>query len=258
MSKLVLGNWKMHPGIRESLALARGVLLGIRGKEALPEIVLFPPFLALPEVHKLLARSRVGLGAQDLFWEEVGAFTGEVSSRILLEVGCRHVLVGHSERREHLGETDAMVRRKVEAAWRAKLVPVVCVGESATERESGGAEAAVEARLRAVLGGLAFPPSARLVVAYEPLWAVGSGTPALPEQAAERHALIRTLLVRDFGFPVAAVRVAYGGSVMGENAYAFLREPEVDGVLVGGASLKLAQFLEIIQAASDVLGSRNP
>ncbi len=251
--KTIVGNWKMNVGVRESVALARGVLLSVRGRRHLPEVVVCPPFTALTEVRKTVARSHVSLGAQDMYAEESGAFTGEVSPRMLVEAGASHVILGHSERRRLFGETDESVGKKVAAALVHALVPIVCVGETKAEREAGQTEAVVTRQLRAAFTGLPARGAERVFVAYEPVWAVGSGTPATPEDAAAIHTTLRKTFAGLKGADRTNLSVLYGGSVDDKNAYAFLRETEIDGLLVGGASVKLQQFAAIIAAASDVL-----
>jgi triosephosphate isomerase len=251
--KTIVGNWKMNLGSRESVALARGVILALRGKKTLPEVVVCPPFPALGEVHKVTARSHVQIGAQNLFWEEKGAFTGEVSSRMLTELGASHVIIGHSERRRLLGETDAMVHQKLAAALSAKLVPIFCVGESKEQRDAGQHQDIVAAQLHAGLSGLRLRPRDQFFVAYEPVWAIGTGVAATPADAVAMHSFIRTHLRDVIGEAAGSVRVLYGGSVDGANIYSFLREPEVDGVLVGGASVKLQEFKRIIDTAVELM-----
>lgn len=251
--KLIVGNWKMNIGTRESSALSRGVLLGLRGQRVVPDVVVCPPFPSLGEVHKIVARSRVALGAQNVFWEDAGAFTGEVSARMLTELGVQYVIIGHSERRRHLRETDDMVHAKVVAAVRGKLTPIVCVGETQEQRSRGEAETVVAEQLRTALRHARFGREG-LVVAYEPVWAIGTGESATPQDAVMMHEMIRRVLSEELAQDAAQkTRVIYGGSVDGGNAYAFLREPVIEGVLVGGASVKISQFNEIIKAASDVL-----
>ncbi len=253
MSKLIVGNWKMKIGTRESIALARGVLLALRGKRTVPEVVVCPPFVALGEVRKAVAKSRVALGAQNVFWEDDGAFTGEISPRMLTELGVTHVIVGHSERRAHLAETDEMVHAKLVAAARNKLTPILCVGETADERARGEAESKVAAQVRAAVRHVRFGREG-FAVAYEPIWAIGTGESATPADAVAMHAHIRRILVAELDGPTAAkAPILYGGSVDGTNAFSFLREPEIGGVLVGGASVKIHQFIEILNAASDVI-----
>ena len=251
--KTVVANWKMNVGTREAVALARGVLLGLRGRSCFPEVVLCPPFTALGEVRKVVARTHASLGAQDLFWEDAGAFTGEVSARMLLEHGVSHVIVGHSERRMHLGETDEMVGKKVRAALEAGLNPILCVGESAAQRDAGEQEAVVAKQLEAALPEGRPKGSARLLVAYEPVWAIGTGRSASVADAVTMHAFIRSHAAKAAPSAAGRLAVLYGGSVTGENAYGFLREKEVDGVLVGGASVKLTEFSDILKASCDVI-----
>ncbi len=256
--KTIIGNWKMNVGTRESVALARGTLLALRGGKFLPETVVCAPAVALGEVRKVVARSHVALGAQNVFWEEQGAFTGEVSPRMLVELGVTHVLIGHSERRALFGEIDAMVNKKVIAALAAGLVPVVCIGESRANREAGQARDVVAAQLRGAFYNVHLRHKESIMVAYEPVWAIGSGTAATPQDTIEMHAWIRGLIPEFLpGIKSSQYRILYGGSVNGENAYSYLREDEVDGLLVGGASVKLAEFTKILKAAAEVIEARS-
>ncbi|MEK9157551.1 MAG: triose-phosphate isomerase [Patescibacteria group bacterium] len=254
MEKMIIANWKMNLGIRESLALAKTVLLALQGKEIAPRVVLCPSFLALADVHKVIARSRVALGAQDVGPDRFGAYTGAVGVGHLEDVGCSYVLLGHSERRMVFGETDELIRRKITAVAHGKGVQaVVCVGESVDDHASGDAVQAVVRILRRSLAAAELPKSSPLpIIAYEPVWAIGSGVqPAVPEVLAIVRALRETM---EELFPQRATYpVLYGGSVNAENAYAFLREPEIDGVLVGGASLKVQEFQGILSAACEVM-----
>lgn len=252
--KTVIANWKMNVGTRESVALARGTILALRGKKVVPDVVICPPFVALSEVRKVVARSHVDLGAQDVFWEETGSFTGEISARMLSELKVSHAILGHSERREHLAETDEMVNKKLKLAVATNLTPIVCVGENREEREAGKAKEVVEFQVQSALAGVKIRGDKLLYIAYEPIWAIGTGVFATPDDAIEMHGMIRVhvkelmpSLKRD------QLRILYGGSVDGENAYPFLREDEVDGVLVGGASVKLSQFKEILTAAGEII-----
>lgn len=237
--KMIIANYKMHCGVRESTALARGVLRGVQGKEHIPEIVLCPSFPALVDVRKVVAKTHVMLGAQDVASTPNGAFTGEVSATQLKDVGCDYVLVGHSERREGLGETDDVIRGKLMQAFAASVVPVLCVGKDAITQ--------VAAAFRDVV----VPRGERVIVAYEPLSAIGTGNAASVADVVAMHQAIRravTSIIAD-----RDVFVLYGGSVDGKNAHDYLRERDVDGVLVGGASVKLAEFLTVIAAAEEVL-----
>ena len=256
--KTIVGNWKMQVGVRESVALARGTLLTLRGRKIAPDLVVCPSFVALSEVHKVLARSSVAMGAQNMFWEDHGAFTGETSARMLTELGVTHVIIGHSERRAILQETDEMVQKKIVQALLNGLIPIVCVGETAEEHEQGLAQKRVQEQLIAAFDGVHLKHRSQLFVAYEPVWSIGSGrTPEISE-AVGIHASIRRLVSEIFSsVDSLSLSVLYGGSVDTENAYALLREQEVDGVLVGGASVKLNQFKDVIVAASEVLEAQS-
>lgn len=243
---LVAGNWKMHKTPSEGAGLGRELRQRLGAPDRV-EVTVCPPYPALAAVGGALDGSGIVLGAQDLHWEKEGPFTGAVSAGMLVEVGCRFVIVGHSERRQHFGETDGTVQRKVRAALAAGLVPIVCVGETLPERDAGRMLAVVSRQVRAALEGLTGAEYARLVLAYEPVWAIGTGRTATPAQAQEVHGAIRRLLEEAGGG--AATRILYGGSVKAENAVALLREPDVDGALVGGASLVAEQFARIVEAA---------
>ncbi|MBI2475418.1 triose-phosphate isomerase [Candidatus Uhrbacteria bacterium] len=255
--KVIIANWKMNVGVRESVALARGTLLALRGRRTLPEVIICPSFIALSEVHKVVARSSVKLGAQNLFWEDHGAYTGEISGRMLTELGVSHVIIGHSERREYLGETDEMIRNKVAQALENQLDVILCVGETAVERKSGAQRERVRTQLVHVLDGVHLKSHDRLMIAYEPVWAIGTGE--IPEVAEilAMNEFIRSILSDVLpNMNANKIRVLYGGSVEGNNAYSFLREQTIDGLLVGGASVKLNQLKEIIDAASEVLDAQ--
>lgn len=257
--KTVIANWKMNVGVRESVALARASLLTLRGRKVIPELVICPPFVALSEVRKVAARSSVAIGAQNMFWEVTGSYTGETSSRMLLELGVSHVIIGHSERRMQIGETDEMVNKKVLHALSEQMTPILCVGESKASRDAREACAIVETQLTTALRGARLHGSARLLIVYEPVWAIGTGESASVDEVIEMHRFIRSILKTIFPDAHAGqVAILYGGSVDGQNAYEFLRESEVDGVLVGGASVKINQFKEIIVAATEVLEAQRP
>jgi triosephosphate isomerase len=243
---ILAGNWKLNLTIAESTALAAEVAAGCAGLTG-REVVVAPVFTALAPVAAALAGSPVRLAAQDAHWEEQGAFTGEVSGSLLRDAGCAAVIVGHSERRQLFGETDEQVNRKTLAALRNGLQPIVCVGETLAEREQGAVEQVIGRQVRAALAGLSGDQAASLALAYEPVWAIGTGRTATPAQANEVHGFIRGLLSELFGATVAdRVRVLYGGSVKPDNVDELMREPELDGVLVGGAALKAASFLRIV------------
>jgi triosephosphate isomerase len=244
---LIAGNWKMYGTLPEAVALATGVK-NLLSSVTDREILVAPPFHALAGVAAVLAGTRIRLGAQNLHWEEKGAFTGEVSAPMLLSAGCTHVIVGHSERRQLFGETDESVARKVRAALRHRLTPIVCIGETLGEREANRTMAVIDRQTRAALDGLGPDEVGALVVAYEPVWAIGTGKVATPEQAQEVHLRIRQLVGEMAGPDVAAgVRILYGGSVKPDNIDALMRQPDLDGALVGGASLKAEDFARIVQ-----------
>jgi triosephosphate isomerase (TIM) len=241
---LMIGNWKMNLTAAAAGAYARA--LRDRLGRGLPrEVVVAPSFTSLPAVAESLRGSEIALAAQNVFWEAEGAYTGEISGVMLQELGVSYVLIGHSERRRHLSETDLMVNHKVHAALRSDLRPVVCVGEQQTERQSGQAAAVVRTQVLRALEGVAQGRADRLTVAYEPIWAIGTGTPATPADASEMHACIRGELRRLFGPAGAAVRILYGGSVGPSNIAALLANPGINGALVGGASLDLEAFAVI-------------
>jgi triosephosphate isomerase len=244
---LIAGNWKLQNGLEASASLARAVAAGL-AEQTPAEVLLAPVFTALSTVAAALQGTTIGLAGQDLHWEDKGAFTGEVSAPLLVDVGCSHVIVGHSERRQLFGDTDAAVRRKVEAALRGGLVPIACVGETLSEREGGKTLEVVLGQLDAILEGLAGVE--RLVVAYEPVWAIGTGRVAKAEDAQEVHRAIRTRVAERSGNAVAdGLRILYGGSVKADNAGGLLAQADIDGALVGGASLDASQFLAIVRAA---------
>jgi len=244
----------MNVGVRESVALARGTLLALRGRKVIPEVIVCPPFVALSEVRKVVAHSAVGLGAQNLFWEDHGAFTGEISGRMLTELGVQAVLIGHSERRVHLGETDEMIHKKIIQALANQLIPIMCVGETKEEFATGKSQECVRTQLMEAFGHVRVRGHERLIVAYEPIFAIGTGESATIEHVLMMHEAIRGIMTELL--PVLSsshVQVLYGGSVDGANAYQLLRESQVDGVLIGNASIKLTQVTEMIAAASEVL-----
>jgi len=246
---LLAGNWKMHQTLVEARTLAAAVAAASR-ELAEADIVLIPPFTALAEVRKALEGSAVGLGGQDLFWEDKGAYTGEVSAPLLKDAGCSHAVIGHSERRQHFGETDASVNRKTKAALRGGLVPIVCVGESLEEREAGRTMNRISKQLEAGLDGLAAEDMSRLVIAYEPVWAIGTGRTASPGQAEEVHRFIRGRLEEKYGGGTSSCAIIlYGGSVKPANTLSLLKEKDIDGALVGGASLESGSFVEIVKEA---------
>jgi len=246
---LIAGNWKMHKNVEEARALVRGIREGLPG-DAAADVLVAPPFTALAAVVEAARGSAVAVGAQNAHFETKGAFTGEISPAMLVDVGCSHVILGHSERRQLFGETDEGVARKAVASLSHGLVPIVCVGETRDEREAGQTDAVVERQIERALRELTPDQVAGLVVAYEPVWAIGTGLAATPEQAQEVHAGIRRQVSGSHGEAVAAaLRILYGGSVKPDNAKVLLGQADIDGALVGGACLEAASFLAIIAAA---------
>jgi triosephosphate isomerase len=249
--KYVVGNWKMHTSAATARQLASAVVRGL-GTEDRVRVALCPPFPYLALVGEVLRDSPVALGAQNLYPEQEGACTGEVSPAMLLDVGCKYVILGHSERRRNpeLAESNALINRKVHAALAAGLHAVLCLGETQEEREAGQTEAVLEVQLAGSLAGLDPARMARVVLAYEPVWAIGTGHSATPEQAQQVHAFLRHRIRETFGEETAAgIPILDGGSVKPDNAAALLRQPDVDGALVGGASLNADQFLAVVRAA---------
>ncbi|HKU43176.1 MAG TPA: triose-phosphate isomerase [Polyangiales bacterium] len=245
---LVAGNWKLHKTLAESAQLAEQVLAGAKAVSA--ELAVAPGFLALARVGQVLAGSSIGLAAQNAYWEAQGAFTGEVSPQQLKDAGCRYVILGHSERRQLFGETDSGVNKKTRAVLAAGLAPIVCVGETLAEREAGRAAAVVVGQVRAALAEIKAESAAPIVIAYEPVWAIGTGKNAQPSDAQDMHAQIRKAVAELLGSAVAdRLRILYGGSVKPDNAKALLGQPDVDGALVGGASLVADSFLAIAAAS---------
>jgi len=218
------------------------------------DIVLCPPFTALSEVAEAVNETGIKLGGQDLYWAGEGAFTGEVSGRMLRDAGCEFVIIGHSERRQFFSETNESVNKKTKAALECGLTPIVCVGERLDEREAGKTFDVLRSHIEGALTGLSAEDVLRIIIAYEPVWAIGTGKTATPEQAQEAHKYIRDLLHKLYNQEVAQeVRIQYGGSVKPENTAELMNQPDVDGALVGGASLKAESFSEIIKKASEVL-----
>jgi triosephosphate isomerase len=247
---LVAGNWKMHKGPSEARRLALEIRNGLMGRRTSADVVLCPPFPSLFAVAEIVRGTSIALGAQNVFWEKSGAWTGEVSADMLRDAGCDWVIIGHSERRQHFGETDATVAKRIRTALDAGLHVMACVGETLAERDGGETARVVESQLRGGLGALAAGDWASIAIAYEPVWAIGTGRNATPEQAQDVHALVRRVVTGLASGSVAdAVRVQYGGSVKADNAAALLAQPDVDGALVGGASLEAASLIRIIDAA---------
>ncbi len=245
---LVAGNWKMNGSLAEAAALAGEVAAGV-GAGTAAQVLLCPPFLHIPAVAAALAGGPVALGAQNCSEQAAGAFTGEISAAMLADAGCSHVIVGHSERRAIYGESEALAAEKAGVAMALGLVPVFCVGETLRQREAGETEAVIARQLTPLFRLNANADLRACVVAYEPVWAIGTGRTATPEQAQMAHAFIRGRIAAESDALAQQMRILYGGSVKADNAADLFGMPDVDGGLVGGASLDAAQFLDIIQAA---------
>jgi triosephosphate isomerase len=243
----IAGNWKLNKTVEEAVDLVRQLKVAIAGMEGV-EVAIAPPFTALYAVHKELEGSSIRLAAQNLFWEEKGAYTGEVSPLMLKEVGCQYVIIGHSERRQFFGETDETVNRRMKAALGQGLKPIFCMGETLAEREEGKTFSVIQRQLEGGLKDLGEKEMKSIVVAYEPVWAIGTGKTATPQQAEEVHRFIRERLERVYSRQFAEeVRIQYGGSVTPENIKGLMSQGNIDGALVGGASLKSETFSKIVR-----------
>jgi triosephosphate isomerase len=251
---IIAGNWKMNTTIDEAISLVESLRDLLPHRENV-DIVVCPPFTMLADVCQALKRSSIRLGAQNMHWEPQGAFTGEVSAKMLLTAGCQYVILGHSERRHHFGETDEGVQKKVAAALISGLRPILCLGERLEERERGQTEEVVSRQLKKAVEGLSSEEMLKIVIAYEPVWAIGTGKAATPEMANDVHHYLREVLKDLYSEPVASsVRIQYGGSVTEENAASLLIQPDIDGALVGGASLKAESFARIVHVGSETMG----
>jgi triosephosphate isomerase len=248
--RLIAGNWKMNGSLGESRALVAALRAGV-APGAKAAMLLCPPYVYLPAVREWLQGSSIELGAQNLADKEgTGAYTGEISGAMLRDVGCTYVIVGHSERRALYGETDAVVATKFQAAQRAGLVPILCAGETLEQREAGQTRAVIERQVAAVVDAAGVQAFGKAVIAYEPVWAIGTGRTATPEQAQEVHAFIRGMVASRDATIAADLSILYGGSVKGANARNLFAMADIDGGLVGGASLVATEFLEIFRAAA--------
>lgn len=254
---VVAGNWKLNTDAQSAAQLAAGIRDGMQGRhrDDAVRVVLCPPYPMLGVVRDAVAGTVIGLGAQNMYTEDSGAYTGEVSAPMLRSVGCTHVILGHSERRQYFDESDALINRKAHKAFEHDLVPIVCVGETLEQREAGVTPSVIDIQVRHCLAGLSAEQVSRMLIAYEPVWAIGTGRTATPEQAQEVHAAIRALVAELYGGETAdALVIQYGGSVKADNAAELFRQNDVDGGLIGGASLKPEQFLAIIAAAAEQSG----
>ncbi len=246
---LIAGNWKMNLNRSDAVELAKGVAAADVGDNA--DVLVCPSNVYLDAVANAVSGSKVAVGGQDVYFESGGAFTGETSTDMLKDVGCRYVILGHSERRNVIGECDQLINKKVHAALAAGLTPVLCVGELLEEREAGKTSEVVQTQMTGSLKDVSDQQMAKIVIAYEPVWAIGTGKTASPQQAQEVHADLRKMLATEYNQSVAdAVQILYGGSVKPDNAAELLGQPDIDGALVGGASLKADSFAAIIAAAN--------
>jgi triosephosphate isomerase len=244
-TKIIAGNWKMNKDLNESAELINGLKSKLATLPKGVETIVCPPFTSLEFAKKLLE------GAQNMYYEDDGAFTGEVSAKMLKSVGCRYVILGHSERRQHFGETDASINKKVKKAYASGLIPIICVGETLREREKNITNQVVTGQIKGCLKDISAADVEKSIIAYEPVWAIGTGKVATPQQAQEVHELIRKLIGQLYS-PTTAEKVViqYGGSVKPDNAKDLLHQPDIDGALVGGACLKAESFVAIVQAAA--------
>lgn len=244
--KIMAGNWKMYKTTAAAKALAEALVREV-GREDQAEVVICPPYTSLAAVASILAGTKIALGAQDLYWLDEGAYTGEVSAPMLVDLGCRYVIIGHSERRQYFGETDESVNKKTKAALAHGLTPIVCVGESLAQREAGETNAFVRSQVLAGLAGLE-AAAAKIVVAYEPIWAIGTGRTATGADANEVITMIRSTYAEMYGNAAAdEIRILYGGSVKPGNIKELMAYPDIDGALVGGASLEASSFVPIVR-----------
>jgi triosephosphate isomerase len=250
---LIAGNWKMNLNLQGAVELLKSLQAGVNSDG--PETVVAPVFVHLPVASQALSGTPIKLAAQNLHWEPKGAYTGEIAPAQLKDVGCSFVIIGHSERRQYFAETDGTVRKRLEAALAHQLIPIVCVGETLAEREEQRTWKVLETQLAGALKGFAPAQLASLVVAYEPVWAIGTGKTATPDQAQQAHLFIRKQLAKLYDQALAdSVRILYGGSVKPDNVDQLMAEPDIDGALVGGASLKAESFLRIIGFQAPVRG----
>jgi len=252
------GNWKMNTNSDSALALAKGLVEALDGITGEVDVAICPPFVYLETVGRALSSSHIGLGAQDLYFEPDGAYTGEISCQMLKDVACSYVIVGHSERRHKIGEGNELINKKLTAAINSGLLPIFCVGELLEQRQAGQTESVIIEQIEKGMAGLNADKASAVTIAYEPVWAIGTGKTATPRQAQEVHAMIRQFLAKMYGSDYAdQVRIQYGGSVKPDNAREIMSQPDVDGLLVGGASLKVDGFAAIVKAAAEAQKAKN-
>jgi triosephosphate isomerase (TIM) len=248
--KVIAGNWKMHNDIEESKELINGIIAGLKKSEFSCDIIICPPFTSLSEASSLIRETPVKLGAQNMHFEKSGAFTGEISASMLKSAGCEYVILGHSERRAIFGETDEFINKKMHSALTAGLLPIFCIGETLDQREKDITEEVVLKQLTGGLKDISAEDLNKIIIAYEPVWAIGTGKTATPKQAQEVHKYIRSVITDLYSSDAAsAIIIQYGGSVKPDNAKDLLSQEDIDGALVGGACLKADSFLGIIEAA---------
>jgi triosephosphate isomerase len=247
--KVIAGNWKLYNDNNAAKVLATNIKEESKNIAGV-DIILCPPFTALTVVADVVKNSSIAVGAQNVYWEKSGAFTGEISAEMIKSTGASYVIIGHSERRQYFWETDETVNKRINAALSAGLNPIVCVGEVLQERETGVTEKVIEKQISGALNGLNRDQMSRIIIAYEPVWAIGTGKTATPDQAQDVHRHIRSLIEKQFGKEVAlTTRIQYGGSVKADNAKELLNQSDIDGALVGGACLKAETFIPIIKSA---------
>ena len=250
---IIAGNWKLNKTPKESKALSKEILKKVQDVKNV-DILVCPVFTSLSVVDQVIKGSVVKLGAQNCYWENSGAFTGEVSPQMIKELGCGYVIIGHSERRAMFSETNETVNKKIKAALTDNLIPILCVGETLSEREAKETFEVIRSHVEGGLNGLDKQQAKNLIIAYEPVWAIGTGKVATPEQAEEVHKFIRELLEKLYGKSISdAVRIQYGGSVKPDNAEELMKKPNIDGALIGGASLKADSFAEIVAITSKLV-----
>ncbi|PIW69752.1 MAG: triose-phosphate isomerase [Ignavibacteriales bacterium CG12_big_fil_rev_8_21_14_0_65_30_8] len=247
--RIIAGNWKMHNNISESQNLVSKLVSGLTNQNLIREVIICPPFTSLCEISNLLKDTKVELGAQNMHFEEKGAFTGEISSDMLKSVGCKYVILGHSERRTIFGETDELISKKIKKALTSDLTPIFCIGESLEQRENGTTNDVIKRQVLEGIKDLTEEEVNKIIIAYEPIWAIGTGKTATPEQAQEVHKFIRSILTETFSETVSEkIPILYGGSVKPNNAEDLLAKEDIDGALVGGACLEAESFISIIKA----------
>jgi len=250
--KIIAGNWKMHKTVGDAIALASGIVDSYKPERV--EVVIAPPFTALYKVAEVIRGTHVRLAAQNMFHEPEGAYTGEISPIMLKDIGVEYVIIGHSERRKYFGETDTTVNLKVKSALKHNLIPIVCVGETLDEREHGITMDVVRRQILGAFTDITADAFEHIVIAYEPVWAIGTGKVATPEQAVEVHRFIREVLRNELNVKAENVSILYGGSIKPNNIESLIKEPDIDGGLVGGASLRVDQFVEIVKISDRIVG----